>query len=96
MKIILINPVFTGYGGLEGVGGNAPPLNLGYLAAYGGAIALAGGITTYVGVGCWCDGIRSVAGVVPFLNHLAEAELAELELATDEALGRMEPEGSAP
>ena len=39
------------------------------LAPYGGAIALAGGITTYVGVGCWCDGIRSVAGVVPFLNQ---------------------------
>jgi radical SAM superfamily enzyme YgiQ (UPF0313 family) len=34
MKILLINPPFTNYGGLEGHGGKAPPLNLGYLAAY--------------------------------------------------------------
>lgn len=34
MKVMLINPPFTNYGGLEGHGGKAPPLNLGYLAAY--------------------------------------------------------------
>lgn len=34
MKVILINPPFTNYGGLEGHGGKAPPINLGYLAAY--------------------------------------------------------------
>lgn len=34
MKIILINPPFTNYGGLQGHGGKAPPINLGYLAAY--------------------------------------------------------------
>lgn len=34
MKILLINPIYTAYGGLEGHGGKAPPLNLGYLAAY--------------------------------------------------------------
>lgn len=34
MKILLINPPFTDYGGLEGHGGKALPLNLAYLAAY--------------------------------------------------------------
>lgn len=34
MKIILINPMYTAYGGMEGHGGKSPPLNLGYLAAY--------------------------------------------------------------
>ncbi|KPK41817.1 MAG: hypothetical protein AMJ78_04395, partial [Omnitrophica WOR_2 bacterium SM23_29] len=33
MKVLLINPPFTNYGGLEGHGGKAPPINLGYLAA---------------------------------------------------------------
>jgi two-component system sensor histidine kinase PilS (NtrC family) len=39
------------------------------LPPYGGAIGLAGGIATYVGIGCWCDGIQSLGGVVPFLNQ---------------------------
>jgi len=39
------------------------------LPPYGGAIGLTGGIATYVGVGCWCDGIRSLGGVAPFLNQ---------------------------
>lgn len=34
MKVLLINPPFTNYGGLEGHGGKAPPINLGYLASY--------------------------------------------------------------
>lgn len=34
MKVLLINPPFTNYGGLRGHGGKAPPLNLGYLASY--------------------------------------------------------------
>lgn len=34
MKIILINPPFSAYGGLKGHGGKSLPLNLGYLAAY--------------------------------------------------------------
>lgn len=34
MKVLLINPPFTNYGGLEGHGGKAPPVNLGYIAAY--------------------------------------------------------------
>lgn len=34
MKILLLNPPFTDYGGLEGHGGKAAPLNLAYLAAY--------------------------------------------------------------
>jgi len=34
MKILLINPPFTGYGGLEGHGGKAAPLNLAYLASF--------------------------------------------------------------
>jgi radical SAM superfamily enzyme YgiQ (UPF0313 family) len=35
MKILLINPIYSVYGGgIEGHGGKAPPLNLGYLAAY--------------------------------------------------------------
>lgn len=34
MKVLLINPPFTDYGGLEGHGGKTAPLNLGYLAAY--------------------------------------------------------------
>lgn len=34
MKVLLINPPFTHYGGLEGHGGKATPLNLGYLASY--------------------------------------------------------------
>ncbi|HDZ77513.1 MAG TPA: radical SAM protein, partial [Candidatus Omnitrophica bacterium] len=33
-KLLLVNPPFTNYGGLEGHGGKTPPLNLGYLAAY--------------------------------------------------------------
>ncbi|MDP2909880.1 MAG: cobalamin-dependent protein [bacterium] len=34
MKILFLNPPFTDYGGLEGHGGKALPLNLAYLAAY--------------------------------------------------------------
>ncbi|MFC1700646.1 B12-binding domain-containing radical SAM protein [Patescibacteria group bacterium] len=34
MKILFLNPPFTEYGGLEGHGGRALPLNLAYLAAY--------------------------------------------------------------
>jgi len=34
MKILLLNPPFTDYGGLEGHGGKALPLNLAYLASY--------------------------------------------------------------
>lgn len=34
MKILLINPPFTGMGGVEGHGGAAAPLGLGYLASY--------------------------------------------------------------
>src|SRR3989344_3778235 len=34
MKVLLLNPPFTDYGGLEGHGGKALPLNLAYLAAY--------------------------------------------------------------
>ncbi|PIP50923.1 hypothetical protein COX11_01455, partial [Candidatus Berkelbacteria bacterium CG23_combo_of_CG06-09_8_20_14_all_41_73] len=34
MKILLINPPFTDYGGLEGHGGKSLPLNLAYLASY--------------------------------------------------------------
>lgn len=34
MKIILINPMFTNYGGQEGPGGCMPPLGLGYVASY--------------------------------------------------------------
>ncbi len=34
MKILLLNPPFTEYGGLEGHGGKSLPLNLAYLASY--------------------------------------------------------------
>ncbi len=34
MKVLLLNPPFTEYAGLEGHGGKALPLNLAYLAAY--------------------------------------------------------------
>jgi radical SAM superfamily enzyme YgiQ (UPF0313 family) len=34
MRVLLINPPFTGFGGLEGHGGKAAPLNLGYLASF--------------------------------------------------------------
>lgn len=34
MKILFLNPPFTEYGGLEGHGGKALPLNLAYLASY--------------------------------------------------------------
>lgn len=34
MRILFLNPPFTEYGGLEGHGGKALPLNLAYLAAY--------------------------------------------------------------
>lgn len=34
MKIVLLNPPFTDYGGLEGHGGKAAPLNLAYLASF--------------------------------------------------------------
>jgi len=34
MKILLVNPPFTGMGGVEGHGGAAAPLGLGYLASY--------------------------------------------------------------
>jgi len=34
MRTLFVNPPFTGFGGLEGHGGKAAPLNLGYLAAY--------------------------------------------------------------
>jgi len=34
MKVLLLNPPFTDYGGLEGHGGKALPLNLAYLASY--------------------------------------------------------------
>lgn len=34
MRILLINPPFSDYGGLKGHGGNALPLNLAYLAGY--------------------------------------------------------------
>lgn len=34
MKILLLNPPFTDYGGLEGHGGKFTPLNLAYLASY--------------------------------------------------------------
>ncbi len=34
MRVLLLNPPFTEYGGLKGHGGLAPPLNLGYLASY--------------------------------------------------------------
>jgi radical SAM superfamily enzyme YgiQ (UPF0313 family) len=34
MRILLINPPYTRYGGIEGHGGMAAPLNLAYIAAY--------------------------------------------------------------
>jgi len=34
MKVLLLNPPFSDYGGLEGHGGKAAPLNLAYLASY--------------------------------------------------------------
>jgi len=34
MKVLLLNPPFTEYGGLEGHGGKTLPLNLAYLASY--------------------------------------------------------------
>ena len=34
MKVLLINPPFTGMGGVEGHGGSAAPLGLGYIASY--------------------------------------------------------------
>jgi radical SAM superfamily enzyme YgiQ (UPF0313 family) len=34
MKVLLLNPPFTDYGGLEGHGGKTLPLNLAYLASY--------------------------------------------------------------
>lgn len=34
MKVLLLNPPFTDYGGLEGHGGRALPLNIAYLASY--------------------------------------------------------------
>lgn len=34
MRVLLINPPFTEYGGLEGQGGKSAPLNLAYLASY--------------------------------------------------------------
>lgn len=34
MKVLLINPPFTIYGGLKGHGGKSPPLNLAYIVAY--------------------------------------------------------------
>lgn len=34
MKVLLLNPPFTDYGGLEGHGGKSLPLNLAYLAGY--------------------------------------------------------------
>jgi len=34
MRVMLINPPFTIYGGLEGQGGKSAPLNLAYLASY--------------------------------------------------------------
>lgn len=34
MRLLLINPPFTEYGGLEGHGGKAAPLNLAYLASF--------------------------------------------------------------
>ncbi len=34
MRVLLLNPPFTEYGGLEGHGGKSLPLNLAYLAAY--------------------------------------------------------------
>ncbi|MDD5085608.1 MAG: hypothetical protein PHE61_06170, partial [Candidatus Omnitrophica bacterium] len=34
MKILLLNPPFTRYGGVEGHGGKSAPLNLCYLLAY--------------------------------------------------------------
>ncbi len=34
MKILLINPPYTNYGGMEGYGGKSAPLNLAYLASY--------------------------------------------------------------
>lgn len=34
MKILLINPPFTAYGGMRGHGGKAPPINLAYIASY--------------------------------------------------------------
>src|SRR5688500_18442283 len=34
MKIMMINPPFSGMGGVAGHGGSAAPLNLGYLVSY--------------------------------------------------------------
>ena len=34
MRILFINPPFTGFGGIEGHGGKQAPLNLSYLASY--------------------------------------------------------------
>lgn len=34
MKVMFINPPYTNYGGVEGHGGKAPPLNIGYLMSY--------------------------------------------------------------
>lgn len=34
MRVLLLNPPFADYGGLEGHGGKIAPLNLGYLASY--------------------------------------------------------------
>jgi len=34
MKVILINPAYSLYGGIRGVGGHSPPINLCYLAGY--------------------------------------------------------------
>ena len=34
MKVLFINPPFTGFGGMEGHGGRQAPLNLAYLASY--------------------------------------------------------------
>src|SRR3989338_944537 len=34
MKVLLLNPPFTEYGGLKGHGGKALPLNLAYIAGY--------------------------------------------------------------
>jgi hypothetical protein len=34
VKVLLVNPPFTIYGGLKGHGGKTPPINLTYLASY--------------------------------------------------------------
>ena len=34
MKVLFVNPPFTGWGGMEGHGGSSAPLNLAYLASY--------------------------------------------------------------